>query len=84
MNSHRLLAVSATQFESNPKSCKASFRPGPPCPGLSWNYFREQDLQAARATTPLGRVLGLAHKEALTPQTRDVCLLRRNAVGSAN
>jgi len=48
------------------------------------NYVREQDLQAARTTASLGRVLGLAHEEALTPQTRDVCLLRRNAVGSAN
>jgi len=45
---------------------------------------RQQDLQAARATTSLGRVLGLTHKEALTPHARDVHSVRRNAVGSAN
>jgi len=48
------------------------------------NYVREQDLQAARATTSLGRVLGLTHKEALTPHAQDVHSVRRNAVGSAN
>jgi hypothetical protein len=45
---------------------------------------REQDLQAARATAPLGCVLGLTHKEALTPHAREVHSVRRNAVGSAN
>jgi len=44
----------------------------------------EQDLQAARASTSLARVLGLAHEEALTPHAREVHSVRRNAVGSAN
>ena len=47
-------------------------------------YVTQQDLQAARTRTPLARVLGLAHKEALTPHARDVHSVRRNAVGSAN
>ena len=42
------------------------------------NYVREQDLPAPRATTPLGRVLGLGRQESLTPDKRDVCLVGRN------
>jgi hypothetical protein len=48
------------------------------------HFFVQQDLQAARATTSLGRVLGLTRKEALTPHARDVHSVRRNAAGSAN
>ena len=35
---------------------------------------REQDLPAAGATAPLGRVLGLGRQESLTPAARDVHL----------
>ena len=39
---------------------------------------RQQNLPAARATTSLGRVLGLGRQESLTPDKRDVCLVGRN------
>ena len=38
----------------------------------------QQNLPAARATTSLGRVLGLGRQESLTPDKRDVCLVGRN------
>ena len=38
----------------------------------------QQDLPAAGASAPLARVLGLGRQESLTPDKRDVCLVRRN------
>ena len=52
--------------------------PGPPSRAHRRNYFRQQDLPAPRATTSLGRVLGLGRQESLTPDKRDVCLVGRN------
>ena len=41
------------------------------------NYFRQQDLQAAPATTSLGRVLGLGHPDWLLARHRSAFCARR-------
>jgi hypothetical protein len=51
--------------------------PSPPSWAHRRNYFRQQDLQAARTTASLGRVLGLGHLDCLLARHRSAFCARR-------
>jgi len=54
-----------------------SVSPGPPSRAPRHDYFRQQDLQAARATASLGCVLGLGNLDYLLARHRSAFCARR-------